>query len=115
MISKPSQRNLITEMGAENGKGKLVLDKLITEPDFQKKIRTYAKAVLEPGASVGYHVHHGESESYFILSGTGEYNNNGILENVSCGDVTFTPSGEGHAIKNIGTDTLEFIALIVLD
>ncbi len=32
---------------------------------------------LEPGCSLGYHEHHGESETYYIIQGQGEYNDNG--------------------------------------
>jgi quercetin dioxygenase-like cupin family protein len=45
----------------------------------------------------------------------GIYNDNGNKVDAVPGMVTFTPSGEGHAIKNTGDDMLTFIALIVLD
>ena len=37
----------------------------------------YAKIHLDPGCEVGYHYHHGETESYFILTGHGTYDDNG--------------------------------------
>lgn len=113
MIMNFSQRKPIIEMCAEGGSGKLTLDKLLSKPNAPESVRMYAKASLEPGASVGYHVHNGESETYFILSGRGEYNDNGKVIEVSAGDVTFTPSGEGHGIKNTGFAPLEFMALII--
>jgi len=64
---------------------------------------------------VGYHVHHNECELYYILSGKGLYSDNGIMRGVYEGDVTYTPSGEGHSLENIGDDVLEFMALIVKD
>lgn len=110
---KKSQRTIETEINAENGCGKLYLDSLLNEPNKPNNLVTYARAVLEVGASVGYHEHFGESESYYILSGVGEYNDDGELYPVHEGDVTYTPSGHGHGIKNIGDIPLEFIALII--
>ena len=115
MITKENLRDKINEFGAEGGEGHLQLDKLLIAPNAPAKLRTYAKATLDPGASVGYHVHTGESECYYILSGEGEYNNDGELVKVFPGDSTFTPNGHGHGIKNIGSTPLEFMALIILD
>ncbi|NLC53971.1 MAG: cupin domain-containing protein, partial [Firmicutes bacterium] len=56
-----------------------------------------------------------EGEAYYILSGTGEFNDNGAVTTVTAGDVTFTGAGEGHALKNIGTEPLDFIALIIYE
>ncbi len=115
MIRKSADRTAFIEECAEKGEGILRLDKLLLPPDSPAKVRMYAKATLEPGASVGYHTHHNESESYFILSGKGEYNDDGEISTVLPGDITFTPDGHGHGIKNIGDDELVFMALIVLD
>ncbi len=115
MISKELERVKVEELNAENGNGLLVLDKLLKGPNAPQKLRTFAKATLEAGASVGYHVHTGESESYYILSGVAEYNDDGNLYEIHEGTVTYTPSGHGHGIKNIGKEPLVFIALIILD
>ena len=40
---------------------------------------------------------------------------NGSTRAVGAGTVTFTPSGQGHALKNVGKDKLCFIALILKD
>lgn len=71
--------------------------------------------MLKAGEEVEFHIHEGESESYYILSGKGLYNDNGELTEVAQGVVTYTPSGSGHGIKNISDENLEFIALIILD
>lgn len=93
----------------------LMLEKLAMHPDKAEKIRLFARAILEPGGEVSYHVHEGESENYYILSGTGIYNDNGTETEVYPGDITFTPGGCGHGIKNAGAEDLHFIALVVLD
>lgn len=77
------------------------------------KGRLFNQVFLEPGCEIGWHIHHGDNETYYILSGKGEYNDNGTLVEVNPGDVTFTDDGEGHAMKAIGDETLVMIALIL--
>lgn len=103
----------ITE-NMRGGKGSVKAENLLNEEQFNGKARLFAKMTLEPGTSIGYHEHHNESETYYILSGEADYNNNGKIEKVKAGDVTFTPSGEGHGIENTGKEKLVFMALILL-
>ena len=79
------------------------------------KCGLYSEVTLEPGCSLGYHEHHNESETYYILSGKGIYSDNGTLRMVKAGDVTFTPDGQGHGMTNTGDEDLVFMALIILD
>ncbi len=97
------------------GRGHVLLTHVLSTKEMKESARMYAKVTIEPGCGIGFHKHEGESETYFILSGTGEYDDNGTLRTVSVGDVTFTPSGFSHAISNKGTEDLVFMALILLD
>lgn len=113
MITKKEQRTVETEICAENGSGILNLERLFDKDTMPEHLRMYSRACLEPGACVGFHVHHGEAESYYILSGQGEYNDDGVLYPMEAGDLTYTPDGHGHGIRNTGKEMLEFIALII--
>ena len=65
-------------------------------------------------APVAFHEHHGDSECYHILSGAGEYDDNGVKRMVKPGDVTWTPDGTGHGLSNAaGREDLVFIALMI--
>jgi len=112
MIKTSEQIKIETECNAA-GEVKLFLSQLGDFSDISKNLRTFAHAVLKPGEEVEFHIHEGESESYYILSGKGLYDDNGELIEITKGTVTCTPSGSGHGIKNTGTENLEFIALIV--
>jgi quercetin dioxygenase-like cupin family protein len=69
---------------------------------------------LEPGASIGAHLHENDEECFVILSGEGLYEeNDGTLHKVCAGDVTLTFRGERHGLSNTGKDPLVFIAMIV--
>ena len=114
MYKKKEQIEKVTRLNFE-GKERMYLSNL---GDFDKKnpkLKTFAFARLKPGEEVGFHMHIGESEIYYIISGTGIYSDNGEKVQVEAGTVTLTPSGEGHALYNTGDEMLEFITLILLD
>lgn len=114
MIKTKNQLTITTECD-KSGIETLFLSNLSDFPGKNKKLRTFSLAELEVGGEVEFHIHEGEFESYYIISGKGLYNDNGTEIEVHPGTVTFTPSGEGHGIKNIGDEKLTFIALIILD
>jgi len=96
------------------GEGVMTMRHLLQgSQEMYEKGRLFAHGTLEIGASLGYHVHDNESETFYILRGTGEYDDNGTKVTVHPGDVTFTAAGEGHGLKNIGEVPLEYIALIL--
>ena len=96
------------------GEGHIIVRSLLNnEEEMYYKGRVFAHTTIPPGCSIGYHVHSNESETYYIYSGIGEFNDNGTLNTVTAGDVTYTPTSDGHGIKNIGDEPLELIALIL--
>lgn len=98
------------------GKGEVQLTHFLDKEDASGKGRLFAKSVLPPGSSIGFHKHNGDFENYYILKGkalvTDDDGSQHVLE---AGDVMFTPNGCGHAIENIGEENLEYIALILFD
>lgn len=97
------------------GVDKMTLTHLTDFAGKNPKLRTFARVSLNPGEEVPFHVHRGECEYYYILSGTGSYDDNGTQVEATAGMVTFTPNGTGHGIRNTGSTQLEFMALILLD
>jgi len=107
--SYPVRRN----ENMRGGDGIVTVENLLTPEDLYEKGRLFAKITIDPGCSIGHHLHEGEMESFYIISGEAEYSDNGEIVTLSPGDTTLTPSGEGHSIKSIGTTPLELIALIL--
>ena len=96
------------------GSGEAVMSKILDgAEEMYGKGRVFNHVVLHPGCEVGWHVHQGDGETYYILKGRGLYNDNGTSVEVGPGDVTFVDSGEGHALLNNGDEDLEAIALIL--
>ena len=75
--------------------------------------KMFNEVTLKPGCEIGYHEHHGETETYYLTKGEGIYNDNGKEYPVEVGDVTFCADGNGHGIKNAGKEDLVFVALIL--
>ena len=95
------------------GKGHVLIERLLGEKELDGKCGLYARVTLEEGCTLGYHEHHGETETYYILSGEGVYDDNGTRYPVKAGDVTFCPDGSGHGLDNTGAGKLAFMALII--
>ena len=97
-----------------NGNGDTEMQKILNGPDeMYGKGRMFNRMILAPGHSIGEHYHNGDNEIFYFLSGSGEYNDNGRIVTVHPGDTAICNDGEKHSLMNIGTEPLEFIALIL--
>lgn len=114
MIKTKEQIKVNTEQN-DDGITKMYLADLADFEGRNPAVKMFSHVTLKVGEAVNFHTHIGEFESYYILSGTGLYTDHDKTVAVEKGTVTFTPSGKGHGIKNIGNEPLEFIALIVKD
>ena len=45
------------------GKGHVIIKHILGDKEMHENCRMYAEVTLEPGCSLGYHEHHGESET----------------------------------------------------
>lgn len=90
------------------------INAIIENEEFYGSGRMFAHVRLQKGEAVSWHTHTDEIEYYYILSGTGIFTNSDQTEEtVTVGDVCTMELGGGHAIRQIGENTLEFIALIL--
>ena len=100
-------------MPSANGIGAVKIEKILDE-ELADKCALYAKVTIPAGSVLGYHEHHGNGESYFVLSGEAVYDDNGAKRIIRAGDSTWTPDGSGHGVDNSqGKADLVFMALIV--
>ena len=116
MIRKSNDCQIEYREHMRDGDGTVQLTHFITGPaELCEKGRLFAKITLKPGCGIGYHVHEGDSELFFILKGTAEYSDNGTITQISAGDVAICPPGEGHSIANRTDEIVEMIALVVYE
>jgi mannose-6-phosphate isomerase-like protein (cupin superfamily) len=96
------------------GEGEAVIESLFAPGDFSAgiKVRLCARITIPAGGSIGHHVHRGEDELYYILSGSGRVSDVGESRDVFPGSAILTRSGEGHELSNTGTGELVLLAVI---
>lgn len=95
-----------TILNFKGGEGELVTRNFVDEKNKIMMSR------LKPGASSGYHVHEGNSEIVYILSGEGHFDYDGHHEECHAGTVHYCPMGHGHAMHNDGTEDLVYLAIV---
>ena len=115
MIKKAENYPAQINENMRGGDGSVKIEHLLTPEEMNNKGRLFAKITLQPGSSIGFHVHEGEMESFYVISGEALYDDNGETVILRPGDTTHTPNGAGHSVKSIGTETLVMIALILFD
>ena len=90
-----------------------IIEPILTPEQMGGKCRLYAKVSILPGHALEAHEHHGESESYYILSGQGIYEDDGVKMPAKPGDSFLCLDGHSHGIACVGDEPVVFIALIV--
>ncbi len=96
------------------GKGDAYLYTILGEEGLLGHGTTYARVVLPPGCSIGYHQHVGNTEPYYILSGCGIFTDaDGSRIEVKPGDVCTIEPGQSHGMENAGDEDLVFMGLIL--
>ena len=112
-MTKKGERPIENKERPYGGAGFVSIEKLLTPEQLGERSRLFGQVVLKPHCEVGHHEHHDEWEVYYILSGTGMYDDNGKALPVEPGDVFYCQDGDGHGIKNTGDEDLVFVALII--
>ena len=65
-------------------------------------------SIYGPGMKASFHGHDG-SETIFIIHGKGQFGTRDKVVEVGPGDAIYFKPGEEHILKNIGSQTLEFL------
>ena len=67
---------------------------------------------LEPGSTVGFHVHSENSEVIYILSGKAKFTLDDGVDIAGPGQVHYCEMGHGHSWEPAGDEAVEFWAVI---
>ena len=71
-------------------------------------------AEIAPGGDLTLH-YHSPAEIYVVTNGKGILNKSGELEEIKKGDIVYIEGNAKHALKNVGTETLEFYWIFPTD
>jgi len=98
---------------ARGGEGTVEFHDILSKDELFGHGRVYAKVVINAHSSIGFHVHEGETEPYYILEGKGVFVDNDMSRTeVVPGDVCVIEVGQGHALENPYDEDLVIMALV---
>lgn len=109
------RREMTTEAnGLAGGRGPARVHHVLSKDELMGHGRVYARIVLPPKSSIGWHQHVGETEPYYILKGEGDFiDDDRSVTRVRAGNVCLIQVGHWHSIENNSDSDLEFMALII--
>ena len=113
MIRKAADCKKIYNEKMRGGNGTVEITSFATPEELNNKGRLFANITLNPGCSIGFHVHENESELFYVMKGDVLYNDNGTECVLGAGDVMVCPSGTGHGIACHGEEAAEVCAVIL--
>lgn len=113
-MTKANERMIVKAENVNGGAGYILKEALLSREELGEHCKMFTRVTIPAGCELGYHEHHGETETYYILSGKGIYNDNGKEIPAEAGDVFFCKDGDGHGLVNTGEYDLAFAALILL-
>lgn len=85
--------------------------KLIGPENSGCKNLIFGVVSFPPGSNPGTHVHQGEEEIIYVLSGRGETNVAGKIYPLEPGVGVFTEPGVEHGVKTLGNEPLVLVSV----
>jgi len=105
------RQNASIKTGIRDGYGKAKIFAALSA-DEQGPITVASRLELEPGATIGFHSHDCDEETYAIVSGKGIYEFDGGECPALPGDIFVTQLGMSHGLRNDGNTPLIFFAVV---
>lgn len=113
MITRKDDQTTSIREHMRDGSGSAKLTALFNE--LPANARLFSTITLEPGSSIGYHVHENETEMFYFVSGFARVRDDDEFYEMLPGDAMATFSGHGHAVESIGPGPLVLVACIIKD
>ena len=89
-MTRAGERKIAKKEQVNGGAGHVLMEALLNEEERGEHCRIFSQVTIEPGCELGYHEHHGETETYYVLSGSATYMDNDKEYEIKTGDVTFS-------------------------
>ncbi len=113
MIKRADEMQATMKPQMRGGEGQAVVTNVLEAGEYQGRSRMIATITLEPGCSIGEHVHENEEEIFYIIEETATYDDNGTEEVLHAGDACICLEGQKHSIANRSNQTLILFAVIL--
>ena len=100
MIKRANEMTSTVKVNMRGGDGQAVVTDILNKGEYKGSARLLGTILLEPGCSIGAHVHENDEEVFFVLEGTATYDDNGTTEILHKGDSCLCLGGQKHSIAN---------------
>ena len=100
MIKRADNMTANVKVNMRGGDGQAVVTDILDKGEYKGNARLIGTILLEPGCSIGAHVHENEEEVFYIIEGTATYDDNGKTEILHKGDSCVCLGGQKHSIEN---------------
>ena len=106
------QKDMVADVkvNLRGGSGSVAMTALFEE--HIPHLRLLSEITVEPGCSIGAHMHEAEAEVYYVLEGEATVLDGGVYKTLKPGDAHLCRSGESHELKNDGAQTMRILAII---
>lgn len=114
MIKRNADMTENIKVNMRGGDGQVVIKEVLDKGEYKGNARLVGTITLEPGCSIGAHIHENEEEIFYIIQGTATYDDNGKQEVLHAGDSCICLNGEKHSLSNrTENETLTVFAVIL--
>ncbi len=108
------KEKVVTVEGLRGGAGIIEIHHFMEKEELMGHGKMFARVIVKPHSSIGWHQHEHDTEPYAILKGEGIFtDNDGTKTVVKPGDVCVINVGEWHAMENNTDEDMEMIALVL--
>ena len=115
MVRAESDMRSEERVAMGGGLGSVTVQHILEKDALRGHGRLFARNILKPGSSIGFHTHTGDFEIYYVTKGEGIFSDNGRMVPVKAGDVGVIDNHQGHSIENTGTGDMEVIAVVLYE
>lgn len=110
------KERVVTVENLRGGVGSVEIHHFLEEKELMGHATMYARVIVKPHSSVGWHQHTVNTEPYAIIKGVGTFvDNDGSKTEVFPGDVCLIEVGQWHSMENNTDEDMEMIALVIND
>ena len=113
MIKRNENMNTVINENMRGGDGSVKITHILDKGEYKGNSRLVGVITLEPGSSIGAHIHENEEEIFYIIEGTATYLDGEETVTLSGGDSCICLDGEKHSIANRSDKTLKVFAVIL--
>ena len=113
MIKRNENMKSVINENMRGGDGSVKITHILDKGEYKGQSRLIGVITLEPGCSIGAHIHENEEEVFYIVEGQAEYYDNGEWVTLYKGDSCVCLGGQKHSIANRSNETLVVAAVIL--